>query len=236
MLNVTSLREQVYLYLREQMHTGALLPGSTINPTELSEHLGISKTPLRDALIRLESEGFVEILPRRGVRVNVVTLDDVKSFYEIIGHLEAGAILVAFDTMGPSTINRLEELNQEMRDAIKNGEFDAYYDMNLDFHEVYLQLHDNKHLRRMIRPLKQRLYDFPRRSYIEEWELRNCDEHDEFIDRIKRKDPEGAASVMRDVHWSYKVQEVFIRKFYHKLAEHLQAAQAQQRLSANLEI
>lgn len=230
MLNVTSLREQVYLYLREQMHTGALMPGSTINPTELSEHLGISKTPLRDALIRLESEGFVEILPRRGVRVNPVTLEDVKSFYEIIGQLEAGAILVAFDKMGPSTIRGLEKLNQEMRTAIKNGEFDSYYDMNLDFHEVYLKIHDNRHLRRMIRPLKQRLYDFPRRSYIKEWELRNCDEHEEFIDKLKGNDPEGAAAVMRDVHWSYKVQEEYIRRFYHKIAEQMQADQAQGRL------
>ena len=226
MLNVTSLREQVYLYLREQMHTGALMPGSTINPTELSEQLGVSKTPLRDALIRLESEGFVEILPRRGVRVNPVTLEDVKAFYEIIGHLEAGAILVAFDKMGPSTIRGLEKLNLEMRTAINSGDFDIYYDKNLDFHEVYLQIHDNKHLRRMIRPLKQRLYDFPRRSYIKDWELRNCDEHDEFIDKIKSNDPEGAAAVMRDVHWSYKVQEDYILRFYSKIEEQMQAAQA----------
>jgi DNA-binding GntR family transcriptional regulator len=229
MLNVTSLREQVYLYLREQMHTGALMPGSTINPTELSEHLGISKTPLRDALIRLESEGFVEILPRRGVRVNQVTLEDVKAFYEIIGHLEAGAILAAFDRMGPATIRVLEKLNLEMRAAVTSGDFDTYYDKNLDFHEVYLQLHHNKHLRRMIRPLKQRLYDFPRRSYIKEWELNNCDEHQEFIDRVMGNDPEGAASVMRDVHWSYKVQEEYIRRFYHKLEEQMQAEQAQGR-------
>ena len=227
MFNVTSLREQVYLFLREQMHTGAIAPGSTINLTEFSETLGISKTPLRDALIRLESEGFVEILPRRGVRVNALTMKDVKDYYEIIGQLEGGAILAAFEQMGPTVVRRLDKLNQDMRSSVKTGDFDSYYKKNLEFHEVYLQLYDNKHLRRMIRPLKQRLYDFPRRSYIREWELRNCDEHEQFVERVRAGDSQGAASVIRDIHWSFKVQEEYIRRFYHKVVEHYQNGQAQ---------
>jgi DNA-binding GntR family transcriptional regulator len=227
MFNITSLREQVYLFLREQMHTGAIAPGSTINLTEFSEQLGISKTPLRDALIRLESEGFVEILPRRGVRVNSLSLKDVKDYYEIIGQLEGGAIVAAFDKMSAAVVRRLEKLNQEMRASVKTSDFDTYYKKNLEFHESYLQLYDNKQLRRMIRPLKQRLYDFPRRSYIQEWELRNCDEHDQIIEKIKAGDPQGAASVIRDIHWSFQVQEDYIRRFYHKVVEHYQAEQSQ---------
>ena len=225
MFNVMSLREQVYQFLREQMQNGSIAPGSTINLAEFSETLGISKTPLRDALIRLESEGFVEILPRRGVRVNGLTLKDVKDYYEIIGLLEAGAIIAAFDKMGPAVVRRLEKLNQEMRTSVKTGDFDSYYKKNLEFHELYLQLYDNKRLRRMVRPLKQRLYDFPRRSYIQEWELRNCDEHEQFVERIKAGDPLGAASVIRDIHWSFQVQEDYIRRFYHKVVEQYQNGQ-----------
>jgi DNA-binding GntR family transcriptional regulator len=77
-LNLKSLKDQVYEYLREQMHRGEILPGSVINMDETARKLGVSKTPLRDALLQLEMEDFVSILPRRGVVVNVLTLQDKK--------------------------------------------------------------------------------------------------------------------------------------------------------------
>ncbi len=77
MLNTKSLREQVYEYLRDEIHNRKLLPGATININEISQQLGISKTPLRDAIIQLEIEGFVTILPRRGVTVKKLTLREV---------------------------------------------------------------------------------------------------------------------------------------------------------------
>ena len=86
-LNLKSLKEQVYEYLREQLHKGKIRPGSFINMDETSRKLGISKTPLRDALIQLEMEGFITILPRKGVYVNVLTLQDIKDYYQVIGAL-----------------------------------------------------------------------------------------------------------------------------------------------------
>ncbi|MGA7874099.1 MAG: GntR family transcriptional regulator [Desulfoferrobacter sp.] len=222
-LNLVSLREQVYLYLREQMNSGKLLAGSTIDMSELSKQLGISKTPLRDALIRLECEGYVEILPRRGVRVAALTLQDVKNLYEIIGTLEASVILSCFVRMGPTHIERLKRLNTKMRTALVDEDFDNYYILNLDFHNVYLSLSANSELQDLIRNLKQRLYDFPRRCYIKEWELSNCDEHQKFIEYLDNGDPRGAANQMRDVHWSFDVQEKFIRRFYSLMAEQLKA-------------
>ena len=93
MLNTKSLREQVYEYLRDEIQNGNLLPGATINPNEISKQLGISKTPLRDAIIQLEIEGFVTILPRRGVTVKKLTLQEIKDSYEIVGALEASVIM-----------------------------------------------------------------------------------------------------------------------------------------------
>ena len=84
LLNVKSLKEQVYEYLREQMRKGGLGPGSTIDMEETSKRLGVSKTPLRDALLLLETEGFVSVLPRRKVVVNPLTLQDIKDYYEIL--------------------------------------------------------------------------------------------------------------------------------------------------------
>ena len=70
---------------------------------ETSARLGVSKTPLRDALLQLEMEGFVAILPRRKVVVNVLSLEDIKNYYEIIGALESTALLRAFDLLETPT-------------------------------------------------------------------------------------------------------------------------------------
>ena len=214
MLNTKSLREQVYEYLRDEIQNRNLLPGSTLNPNEISKRLGISKTPLRDAIIQLEIEGFVTILPRRGVTVKKLTIQEIKDSYEIVGALEASVILNEFDKITASHISQMEKLNTDQKSALENEDYDRYYRLNLDFHNIFNNLSDNKTLMQLITPFKQRLYDFPRRGYIREWELNNCDEHHRFIELVKKKDRIGAASLMRDVHWSYAVQEKYILQFY----------------------
>lgn len=214
MLNLQSLREQVYQYLRGEMHRGNLLPGSTINIAELSAKLGISKTPLRDALIYLEAEGFVTILPRRGVVVNKLTLQDIQNSLVIVGALEGAAIIAAYPSITAKTVSRLEGLNQKMRKAVSREDFESYYHLNTEFHDVFLKLAGNEALRQLVVPLKLRLYEFPRPAYIKEWELINCDEHAQIIEQLKCENPQGAAGVMRDAHWSFSKHEKFIRKFY----------------------
>ncbi|MCP4151170.1 MAG: GntR family transcriptional regulator, partial [bacterium] len=76
-LNTKSLKEQIYEYLRKEITKRRLRPGSIINMDATSRKLGISKTPLRDALIQLEMEGFVTIAPRRGIFVNTLTIKDI---------------------------------------------------------------------------------------------------------------------------------------------------------------
>ncbi len=87
-LNIKSLKEQVYEHLREQMRTGGLRPGAAIDMEETSKRLGVSKTPLRDALLQLEMEGFVTILPRRKIVVNVLTLQNIRDYLR--GHRGPG--------------------------------------------------------------------------------------------------------------------------------------------------
>lgn len=214
MLNTKSLREQVYEYLRDEINNRKLLPGATININEISQQLGISKTPLRDAIIQLEIEGFVTILPRRGVKVKKLSLQEVKDSYQIVGALEGSIIIDVFERIGESRISRMEKLTAKQIKALERKEYDSYYKLNLAFHNVFLDLSENKSLKNIVTPYKQRLYDFPRRWYIKEWELNNCKEHDQFIELIKKKDRLGAAAIIRDVHWSFKVQEKYIRQFY----------------------
>lgn len=213
-LNIVSLREQVYTYLRKQMTIGALLPGATINIGKIARQLGISKTPLRDALIHLEIEGFVTILPRRGVQVNVLELTDVKNAYDAIGMVEASIVMDCFKRLMPAHITKLEKLNKIMISDIENNDFQRLFRTNLEFHDVFISVSENQLLKKFILPIKQRLYDFPRQNYLKEWEMRNCREHQEFIKLLKEKNPKKAAKILKDVHWSYEVQKKFIKTFY----------------------
>ncbi len=180
-LQFSSLSEQVYSYLRRQMNQGNLIPGSTIHIGDIAQQLGISKTPLRDALIHLELEGFVEILPRRGVRVKKLHIHDVKNAYDAVGLIEAFIVSSCIDRIDSSHIEKLEELNETIISDIKKNDFSRLFSTNLKFHNVYLDISDNEPLKKFILPIKHRLYDFPRQNYIGEWEMNNCEEHRQFI-------------------------------------------------------
>ena len=214
-LNIRSLKEQVYEYLRERMRTGELRPGAVIDMEETSRTLGVSKTPLRDALLQLEMEDFVTILPRRKIVVNTLTIQDVRDYYEIIGALESTALLAAFDRFRDEDIRLMERMNEGMKKAIDADDFDLYYERNLKFHEVFLDLCGNASLAKIVNRLKKRLYDFPRpKGFIKEWEEASIGEHRRLLDLIRRGMKEEAAAWVRDVHWSFKVQEKFVNEYY----------------------
>ena len=214
-LNIRSLKEQVYEYLRERMRTGELMPGAVIDMEETSRTLGVSKTPLRDALLQLEMEDFVTILPRRNIVVNTLGRRDVRNYYEIIGALESTALLAAFDRLRDADVKLMEKMNEGMKKAIDAGDFDLYYERNLKFHEVFLDLCGNASLTKIVNRLKKRLYDFPRpKGFVKEWEEASIGEHHHLLDLIRRGKKEEAAAWVRDVHWSFKVQEKFINKYY----------------------
>jgi DNA-binding GntR family transcriptional regulator len=219
-LNIKSLKEQVYEYLREQMRTGEIRPGSVIDMEETSKKLGVSKTPLRDALLQLEMEDFVSILPRRKVVVNVLEEADIRNYYDIIGALESAALLKAFDRLRPSDINAMQALNDVMKQAIEGNDFDRYYEKNLEFHNTFLTPCGNANLVKIVNTLKKRLYDFPRsKGFVKEWEESSTGEHQALIDLIRQGKRLEAANHIRDVHWSFKVQEEYVHKYYAHIAK-----------------
>jgi len=227
-LDTRPLREHIYAYLRQEMHSGRLLPGSFIKLNEISETLGISKTPLRDAIIRLESKGFVTILPRRGVLVNKLSAAEIKNILSIVGALESAVIESVFHALRPVHTDEMKRLNEEMIAAIHGDDYDSYYKLNIAFHDVFLNLSENTVLKEIITPLKQRLYDFPRRPYIKEWELINCDEHRQLINIIVNGEPHKVTPLWRESHWSFEAYEKFIRRFYFGAEDRIEAGLAWQ--------
>ena len=214
MLNVLSLREQVYQHLRNAIQKGILLPGASIKLENLAAELGVSKTPLKEAIIQLECEGFVEMLPRHGALIKKLTFQDIKDYYEIVGSLESSVLLSVFDILSDKHIAEMKMSNTEQLKVLDTGDFDNYYQLNLDFHDIFLKLSPNMTLRHLIIPLKQRLYDFPRRNYMKEWELINLREHEKLIYYIEKGKRTAAAKVIKEEHWGWRVHERYITKFY----------------------
>lgn len=214
-INIKSLKEQVYDYLKNQISQQDLKPGTAINMDATSKMLGISKTPLRDALIQLEMEEFVTILPRKGIYVNPLTRENIRNYYQIIGALERTAILAAFPKITEADINKLKKLDHEMQVNLSKDQFDKFFQKNLKFHDVFLELCGNESLIKLTRSYKKRLYDFPdKKQLLKEWEESSLAEHRELIRLVETGDAQKTADYMSDVHWSYTVQEKFIQKYY----------------------
>lgn len=210
-----SLREQVYDYLRVQMNEGRVKSGAFLNLNEISKELGMSRTPLRDALFQLEAEGFVTIYPRRGVVVNSLSLENIRDIYEILGGLESEVIVCVALKFRDSDADVMEQCNVRMRKALDQNNFTVFYDENLKFHNTYLDMSDNNEILHYIKIHKERLYDFPRNKvFVKEWEMHSLDEHKAMIDLFRAGNFNGAAEYVRDVHWSFSVQERFVRKYY----------------------
>jgi DNA-binding GntR family transcriptional regulator len=209
-----SLREAVHTYFCEQMKQGRLSAGNYINQSEICQELNISKAPLRDALIQLETEGFVTILPRKGVLINAMTLQDVKEAYDLLAALESSAVLAAFDRIDSTHIKKMETINSQLLKTLENGQFDQYYQLNTAFHQIFLELAENLLLMKITSPIMQRLYNFPLRTYVVEWEKINLSEHTRLIDSIQKGNFRAAASILQFEHWSFTLHETHIRRFY----------------------
>ena len=214
-LNLRSLRTQVYDFLRDEMARGGLQPGEFLDLNELASRLGVSRTPLREALLHLESQGFVSILPRRGFKLNELTLDDIRHFYEIVGALEAAALRAVGHSLGIADFARMRAFDAAMTKAVAARNFGRYYDANLAFHDVYLLRSDNARLVSQVHLLKKRLYDWPRREHMmQAWERHSVREHEKFLALLERGNIDAAADHLQHVHWSFTVQERYIRAYY----------------------
>jgi len=214
-LGYKSLKNLVYGYLREQMQSGELKQGDTINMDKTARKLGVSKTPLREALIKLEAEGFVKIMPWRGVVVSKLTLQDFKDCYQVIGALECSALLAAFPRLKEKGIRRLAAINTQMRKAIQAGDFDTYYEKNVTFHKTYLDLAGNAPLSETVDILKKKLYEFSRpKAFLKQWEDISMKEHEKLVELLQNGRPREAADFLRNTIWSFEVQRKFIATYY----------------------
>lgn len=205
-----SLRERVYSYLNGCMVNNRLHSGEFLDQDSICRELGVSKAPLRDALIRLQVEGFVTILPRKGVFITPTTTAFVKSAYQIIGAIEADCLARVFHLLTPAHIAQFEDSQATQAACLARGDYKTYNLENMRFHHIFLDLSENSLLDRTVEPLRRRLYDFPRRRYSQDWEQCNMEQHQRFIDSVKIGNRDAAVAIFRNEHWSFEVHRPYI--------------------------
>jgi len=194
------LRTQVYEHLREELKTEKLKSGMFISINKLAEELGITRTPLRDALLQLQAEGFVTFLPQRGIQINKISQQDIEDIYEMLGALDSRALLSVVGKMGPREIETLKKINEEMMRNISGEKFNRYWDLNTEFHNTYLKLSSNKPLLNQVNILRQRMFEFGKKDWSMKMKKFNYKEHLVMIKLIEEKEAIKAADYMRDVH------------------------------------
>ena len=219
----TPLRKEVYDYLRELLISGRLKAGEFVNQAELMAKLDVSRTPLRDSLMQLEAEGFVSIIPCKGVVVNPLTRDVIRNIYQISGALEAAAFEMVFPMVGELELKRMEEIIERTEALIAEGDYSRCHENNLAFHEVALNLCDNAELLRILRSNRERLYHFPiwatrelssESADLSLWEREYWVQHRRLLALFARGTAREVADYVRYVHWAFEEVERPIISFY----------------------
>ena len=194
------LRSQVYEYLRKQLKNGELRPGMFVSINKMVENLGLSRTPLRDALLQLQVEGFVTFLPQRGIKINELNPQVIEDIYEVIGALDSRVLISVFEKLGPREVESMRKVNERMLSAAQEKDFSKYWELNSKFHGVYLNLSRNDLILYHLNILRQRLFGFGEINWGNRLINLNYKEHLRIIDLIQKGNAIKAANYIRDVH------------------------------------
>lgn len=198
MLKHQTKSEAAYTFLREQILSGALQPNERLTLARLSEDLGVSLMPVREALSRLARDGLVDITPYKDARVAAMSRRDVEDIFSVRAALEAHAVALAVERAGPALAEPLERINQRFAAAAEVPDFAAINDFNREFHVVILNSADNDHLKRFLEDAWLRCARY-RAGFrlIPGRRTSAVAEHEAIVAAVRAGDAEGAARAAR---------------------------------------
>lgn len=154
------LREVVSEALRQAIKDGVLKPGERLMEIQLADELGVSRTPIREAIRKLEQEGFVVMVPRRGTYVSDVSLKDISQVFEIRSALEELAAGLAAERITDEELERLERILVEVNGFISKDDFDKIVDADIRFHDILYHASRNTRLFDILHNLREQLLRF----------------------------------------------------------------------------
>lgn len=192
------LYQEVADRLRAMIESSELQAGEWIDETRLTEVLGISRTPLREALKVLVGEGLLRIEPRRGCFVNELSARDLDDIFPLMAMLEGRCAYEAARKASESDLLRLEPLHEQLRELATAGDVDQYYAANARIHEAVQALADNRWLSDLIDNLRKVLSLSRHRSLTYAGRIHeSCAEHLAIFAALKAHDPDGAEALTR---------------------------------------
>ncbi len=211
--NHLPLRDKIYHIIRKAILERELKPGKRLTEMEISKKYGISRTPIREAFRKLESEGFLTIVPRKGAIVTDLNEQTVLEFYQIKGALEALAGKLALANFKDSDIKELEELNNQLKEFEKNEQtsLEQFNKIHNQFHRKFIILSNNKLLIEILDNLTKRYLRF--RLMVEHTDFIDevIEQHEEIIDAFKKRD---ADLIARCIKKNAELGAELIRKYY----------------------
>ncbi len=192
-----SRTNDAYDRLHADILSNQLPPGYQATEPEIAARLGMSRTPVREALIKLEAEGLVELIPRHGARILPISTRDMEEIYEVLSVLEPqAAAALARRKLPPESLGPLRQTVTDMRAALKDGDLDRWAAADDAFHRTLLALHAN---RRMMN-VASVLYDQAHRARMVTLRLRDLPEqstkdHEDILAALERGDADAAQQV-----------------------------------------
>jgi DNA-binding GntR family transcriptional regulator len=192
-----SLTKLLVEKLKEAIVEGKLAPGEPLAQAELAASLKVGPAALREALRKLESQGFVTFRPDNEVVVSKPSREEIEDHYAIAGALEGLAARLAVERAQPGEVERLRELHQALKEACQKRDVVRYFDARTEFHRLIADIARNERLYRLIEQLRQDLQKtralslrLPQRL---DYSMR---EHDQILDAFVKKNPDLAAAAM----------------------------------------
>jgi DNA-binding GntR family transcriptional regulator len=194
-----ALYQEVAERLRERIYNQDLSPGEWIDELALCEHYGISRTPLREALKVLHSEGLVVLVPRRGCYVRELSPEELDQIFPVMALLEGRCAYEAAQKITPADLQALDAMHAELERYASLDDVDGYYEQNYLFHEQVQRLAGNLFLQRAISDLRKLLRLVRHRQLKTPGRLQaSLNEHRQIMAALRASDAEAADRIMQE--------------------------------------
>jgi DNA-binding GntR family transcriptional regulator len=192
------LHDTVVGHLRDLIVEAVLAPGVKLNERELCETLGISRTPLREALKVLAAEGLIELAPNRGASVSKMTETEIRETFECMSGLEAMSGELACERISPAELEDIKALHRAMLACKAQRDLPGYYALNQEIHDKINEAARNSVLRNTYVALNRRLKALRFKSNFDadKWD-RAARDHDDMIKALETRDGRRMAEILR---------------------------------------
>jgi DNA-binding GntR family transcriptional regulator len=198
-LETATLWERVHERLRREILDSRLPPGAELQEVALSQRLGVSRGPIREAIGRLAAEGLVTVRPRRGAVVASLTKDEFLEAYQVREALESFAVRLAVPRLAASELATLQALADEMERLAADDDVDGFFEANARFHQAIVASSGNRQLVEIHRQLTGQMGRYRRVSLRLRGSLRrSVEEHRAILRAVARRDVDRAARLLEE--------------------------------------